>query len=191
MSRFPARATLIAATTGALVFALASSAAAQSHVPLRIESAGPPMEVELTGSDGAYVVCETPCALAAEPGTFELEAHARGVRGTRATLDVGEAGARWQIHTGGSAAFAWGVVLTVVGAAALGLVGVIVALPLASASDDPYNQMMATIGGTVGGIIGLTALIGGIALVTSNQNGVELGLVPTAGGAMAMARLRL
>lgn len=186
MSRFTSVLSVLTA-----VFAFASSAAAQSHVPLRIESAGPPMEVELTGADGAYVICETPCALAAEPGSFELEAHGRGVRGTRATLDVTEGGAAWRIRTGGAAAFVWGVILTGFGAAALGVGSVLVAMTLGSAGDDPYNQMMAVIGGAAGGVIGLAALLGGLALVVSNENGVELGLAPTAGGAMAMARLRL
>lgn len=62
-------------------------------------------------------------ALLANPGTWQLEASGRGVRGAQQTLELDEDGATWSVRAGGSAAYAWGHVLAGFGFGALGLSG--------------------------------------------------------------------
>ncbi len=171
--------------------ALAAAPAAAQRAPLTITSHGDPLTVAITGPDGLAVPCQTPCQLAVEPGAYRLEAEAPGLRTTRATLRAGAEALRWDVRAGTGSAFAWGVVLTSFGASALGIGAGFVALPLASAPGDAYNQMMAAIAGTMTGILGAAALIGGIVLITSNTNGVDVTVAPTAGGASAALRLRM
>ncbi|MEZ4337648.1 MAG: hypothetical protein R3B82_13600 [Sandaracinaceae bacterium] len=173
-----------------LLLLVAAPATAQ-RAPLTITAHGDDaLAVSLTGPDGASVACRTPCRLAAEPGEYRLETEARGLRAVHATLDVGTDAARWDVRAGTGSAFVWGVILTSFGAGAVGIGAGFVALPLASASGDAYNQMMAGIAGGMCGLIGAASLIGGIVLVTSNTNGVDVSLAPAPGGGNASLRLR-
>lgn len=175
------------------VFALALAAAPASaqRAPLAITALGEPMTVTLTGPDGVAVPCNTPCDLAVEPGSYQLEARARGLRTVQATLTAGSEPARWALRSGTSAAFTWGGILTAFGASALGLSAGFVTMALTSAPGDSYNEMMATIMGTMGGLIGGVSLALGIVLIASNVNGVEVSLAPAPGGATAGLRLRM
>ncbi|MCB9597570.1 MAG: hypothetical protein H6719_32930 [Sandaracinaceae bacterium] len=180
----------LALVTIALVLgaALAASPAAAQRAPVSIVSQSDPMTLTLTGPDGVGVPCSTPCNVELEPGDYQLEARARGLRTTAATLHAGEQAAIWSVRSGGSAAFVWGVILTSFGAAAVGLTVGFVGMALTSAPGDSYNEMMAVILGTMGGLVGGASLIGGVALIASNLNGVEVGLTPTPGGAAARLR---
>lgn len=164
----------------------AATAAAQ-RAPLTITSASAPMTLTVDGPDGAQVTCNTPCRLAVEPGAYRLEARAPRLRTTVATLDAGGAAAEWQVVSGTSAAFVWGAILTAFGAAALTVTAAFVAYALTSAPGDSYNEMMGTILGVTGGVISAAALAGGIALLASNTNRVEVALAPTG----AALRLRM
>lgn len=183
------RAFLLAAPL--LVFLAAAPASAQ-RAPLTITAHGDDaLAVTLTGPDGASATCRTPCQLAAEPGDYRLEAEARGLRSVNGTFAVGTEALRWDVRAGTGSAFVWGVILTSFGVGAVGIGAGFVALPLASAPGDAYNQMMAAIAGGMSGLIGAAALIGGIVLVTSNTNGVDVSLASTPGGATASLRLRI
>ncbi|MGE0788650.1 MAG: hypothetical protein AB7S26_23465 [Sandaracinaceae bacterium] len=154
----------------ALVFAPAAHA---QMAPMDVTSTGAELEVTVSSSVGS-ASCLTPCRLLLSAGEWLVESEAHGVRRNREAILVPPDGAELRLNAASGAAHAWGWILTALGAASVVLGAVFVGFILEGAANDPYNQMMAGMIGGVTGAIGIAGLSAGLALVLSNQPGIEV-----------------
>ena len=160
------------AAAGLALMATLGASHAQAQARLELESTGAELDVWLQPERGPAIACDTPCTLLVTPGRYYLETERRGVRANRTDVEIPAAGAALLMNAGSGAAYAWGIILSIVGAASLVMAGTMVALGFQT--EDSYNQMMAGIGGGAGGTIGTVALSLGLTMIFSNQTGVEV-----------------
>lgn len=162
---------LIAAALAALI--AAPAARAQPRVAVR---AAPSYHVRFTGEGAAAVECFTPCELRLLPGRYTLEGAAPG-HTFAVPFEMPSENVTLEPVRPSYAEIVWGSILLSFGVGALAVTAVaFVAIPLASAPDDPYNQTMAATMGVIGGLVGIGSVVGGAALVASNRGGLRITL---------------
>lgn len=169
---------------------------AVTNAPVVLESNGRPQEVRVERR--GPVVCETPCTLHLPLGWHTVWTGGRGLRMAEVPVMVPPEGMRVRVRAASRGRLVGGIILTSLGGSALLVMGTLSLVAFSGPSGDDYNQFMGALLGGMGLLIGVPSLIGGIAMLSGTETGVEsstplappapqwtLGVAPHRGGALA------